>query len=248
MQAALQSGATEPMINIEWKVNDRIVVTVDVSQDENYEEAVNDVWMDDDEGVIFDDEGIELMEDFDDANEEEEFDAEALGLEPIDASSDDNDDGDNDDGNILSLIARTINEVLSQDGEDSKAFQIAKLHQIEVTTPVFDGVLRGKLMFDSYTGFDVLVEHWEVPKKKKNKKIKSKAQKTVVDSEEVVAEVKEVVEEEQKKLTITEGKLVGRDDEKEVTMINVKGRVMKIKNDLIESVTLPKAKKEKGAK
>ena len=35
LQAALNCGATEPMIDIEWKA-DRIIVTVDVHKDETY--------------------------------------------------------------------------------------------------------------------------------------------------------------------------------------------------------------------
>jgi ribosome maturation factor RimP len=43
-----------------------------------------------------------------------------------------------------------------------------------------------------------------------------------------------------------EGKLVERTDE--YTQINVKGRMRKFKNELVESVRLPKAKKEKGVR
>ena len=145
----------------------------------------------------------------------------------------------------LTLIARTINDLLAADGEDSPSFRIAKLHEIEVTTPPFDNVLRGKLMFENYKGFDVLVEHYEEPKKKK-KKLSSKSQKNGLGGEDNDSDEDKVVE--QPKLTITEGKLIGRDYEKEVTMVNVKGRVVKIKNDTIESVSLPKAKHEKGVK
>ncbi|KAL7531228.1 hypothetical protein ACHAXR_003915, partial [Thalassiosira sp. AJA248-18] len=191
MQAALQCGATEPMIDVEWKA-DRIIVTVDVHKDENYEEEDDD-WddeMDDwdeenvEEDIIYDEEIIDDSEEgfddeFDDGNdlEEEEFDEE--GLEPIMSGSEETNSNSNSSGKVdLTLIARTINELLSQDGEESLAFTIAKLHEIEVTTPEFDGVLRGR----------------------------------------------------------------------ELTMINVKGRVVKIKNDKIEVVRLPKAKREKGVK
>lgn len=43
-----------------------------------------------------------------------------------------------------------------------------------------------------------------------------------------------------------EGKLVDRDED--VTKINLKGRVKKIKNDMITSLRLPKAKREKGSR
>ena len=48
-----------------------------------------------------------------------------------------------------------------------------------------------------------------------------------------------------KKIKKIEGRLVERNDEH--TIINIKGRMKKIKNDMVLSVALPKAKKEKGA-
>ena len=48
-----------------------------------------------------------------------------------------------------------------------------------------------------------------------------------------------------KKVKKIEGRLVERNDEH--TIINIKGRMKKIKNDMVLSVALPKAKKEKGA-
>jgi ribosome maturation factor RimP len=47
-----------------------------------------------------------------------------------------------------------------------------------------------------------------------------------------------------KKIKKIEGRLVERNDE--FTVINIKGRQKKIKNDMVLSVALPKAKKEKG--
>ena len=49
-----------------------------------------------------------------------------------------------------------------------------------------------------------------------------------------------------KKIKKIEGKLVERNDE--FTIINIKGRMKKMKNDTVLSVKLPKAKKEKGVK
>jgi hypothetical protein len=49
-----------------------------------------------------------------------------------------------------------------------------------------------------------------------------------------------------KKVKTVEGKLVERNDE--FTVINIKGRIQKLKNDTVLSVKLPKAKKEKGVK
>lgn len=51
-----------------------------------------------------------------------------------------------------------------------------------------------------------------------------------------------------KKNKVTE--ILGRlhDRTEEITVINIKGRMKKIKNESIQSLKLPKAKKEKGAK
>lgn len=48
------------------------------------------------------------------------------------------------------------------------------------------------------------------------------------------------------KKRIVEGKLVERDEE--FTRVNVKGRITKVKNEKVECVRLPKAKREKGTK
>jgi len=244
MRAALQNGATEPMVDVEWR-GDRIVVTVDVHNDENYRGGEEVQLLDPDDDIIWTedspDEELGGME----WDEDEEFDDEDFPEGEFDEGSEGNDGGN--DKIDLTLIARTINELLSEDGEESLAFTIAKLHEIEVTTPEFDNVLRGRLMFENYKGFDVTVEHYEEPKKKKKKKKKGKAQKE--DETGRIEEGEDGGEElVEPKLTTTEGKLVERDYEKEVTMINVKGRIVKIENDKIECVRLPKAKVEKGAK
>mmetsp|Transcript_30924 Transcript_30924/g.48461 ORF Transcript_30924/g.48461 Transcript_30924/m.48461 type:complete len:210 (-) Transcript_30924:116-745(-) len=94
-------------------------------------------------------------------------------------------------------------------------------------------------------------------KKKKKKKKSGKAGKetttTLDDSNSSTNQPDEQEENQEQEeptrtQTLIEGKLVGRDEDKDVTMINVKGRIVKIKNDMIESVKLPKAKREKGAK
>ena len=48
------------------------------------------------------------------------------------------------------------------------------------------------------------------------------------------------------KVKTIEGRLVERNDE--FTIINIKGRMKKMKNETVQSVRLPKAKKEKGAR
>jgi hypothetical protein len=267
MEAALQCGATEPMICIEWKA-DRIIVTVDVTKDDNYVhdddyDIIEDDFIDgyddeDDDNILFE-EGGEIMYD-DEVDFDIDDDVDDNTNDPRDKFDDADDDyesyteSESDNNRIdLSRIARTINEILAQDGEDSLSFTIAKLHEIEVTTPEFDNVLRGKRMFESYKGFDVTVEYWDEEKKMKVKKIKSKSQKDTSSSddeddndEDGDGQKGDITE--KLKLKIVEGKLVGRDYEKEVTLVNIKGRVATIRNDMIERVCLPKAKREKGVK
>lgn len=111
----------------------------------------------------------------------------------------------------LTLLARTINQILDDDG---MGLAIAEVHSIEVTTPgVSDELVPGTPQFEAFKGFEVIVQQLD-PKTKKVKTI--------------------------------EGRLVERNDE--FTIINIKGRMKKMKNETVQSVRLPKAKKEKGAR
>ena len=217
LAAAIEAGATEPMIDIEWKA-DRIIVTVDVNADESYI-IEDDTFEDELEDEIFDFDADDLI------GEDDLELTEFVDEEGYDFIADEDSSGNQVD---ITKIARVINEYFSRGGDGSLGDKIAQMHEIEVTTPVFDNVLRSEKMFKVYKGFDVVVEHWQEPKKKKGKPVSDKVEKP--------------------KRVTTEGKLVGRDKEKNVTTINVKGRNVKIKNELIECVMLPKAKREKGAK
>ena len=112
LQAALTCGATEPMVDIEWKA-DRIIVTVDVHNDEHYNISEEDE--DDDaflmevgdylDGELMEDE-IEWEDDDDgeddeEDGEEEEKDDNFLDDDDEDMSLDDynekQDDGGDDD-------------------------------------------------------------------------------------------------------------------------------------------------------
>jgi ribosome maturation factor RimP len=219
LAAANEAGATEKMISIEWKA-DRIIVTVDVNADESYTgdsfelDDISEEW--EDASYEFED-GEDLILELDDDDE----------LASMNFDDEDDDDFEPSNRVDVTKVARTINEYLSRDGEGSLGDRIAQIHEIEVTTPEFDNVLRGERMFQVYKGFEVIVEHWEEKEKKGNNT--SEGEST-------------------RKKVVTEGKLVGRDMEKNRTTINVKGRNKNIKNELIESVKLPKAKREKGAK
>lgn len=219
LAAANEAGATEKMISIEWKA-DRIIVTVDVNADESYTgdsfelDDISEEW--EDASYEFED-GEDLILELDDDDE----------LASMNFDDEDDDDFEPSNRVDVTKVARTINEYLSRDGEGSLGDRIAQIHEIEVTTPEFDNVLRGERMFQVYKGFEVIVEHWEEKEKKGNNT--SEGEST-------------------RKKVVTDGKLVGRDMEKNRTTINVKGRNKNIKNELIESVKLPKAKREKGAK
>lgn len=218
-------------VTIEWKGrggSPRVIVTVDTTDDDDDDDDYNEDDYDNDADDIVDNwDGNE-----DDNDDDEEF------LDDIDEDDDlraDEDSSVDDDvltsGNLLTRIARAINEAFARDAPDGPGYSIAKIYDIEVTTPLFDGVLRGRRMFDSYRGFDIVVEHYE--KEKKSKKNGSV----------------EVGMEEPRKLKTSEGKLVARDNEADGnTTINSKGRAVKIKNNDVLSVRLPKAKREKGVR
>jgi hypothetical protein len=266
LAAATGCGATEKMVNVEWR-GGRIVVTVDVYADGDYD-------YDDDDGEVYDFD-VEADWDGDDdvaaLADQESDDGE---LDPDEFSDvDDVDDPEEGSDEVkivggarrrpdLTLIARAINEAFACDAPDGPGYAIATVHEIEVTTPAFDGVLRGRRMFDSYRGFDVIVEHQEEDekKKKKKKKKKDRGERTddakVDDDCEIDGEVAIAVATEEDgglgKLKVTRGKLVGRDygggDGGGVTTINVRGRAVRIRNEDIASVSLPKAKREKGVR
>ena len=205
LAAAKDAGATEPMIHIDWKA-DRIIVTVDVNADESYSEYDDyDSMMDEEE-----EEWEDVLYDVDDGDDYIVDEEELASLdfdELIDEDDDEEDDDDALSSNAISVprIARQINEYLSKDGEGSIGHTIAELHEIEVTTPEFDNVLRGRL-FQVYKGFDVIVDHWEVKKQKK---------KTTKGSSDMDGGIDDDV---QKIRVKTEGKLVERDTEKNVTI------------------------------
>ena len=217
LAAAKEAGATEPMIHIDWKA-DRIIVTVDVNADESYSEDDYD-----DDGMMDEEEEWEdVLYDVDDGDDYIVDEEELASLDFDDLINDENEEDDAPSSNAISVprIARQINEYLSKDGEGSIGHTIAELHEIEVTTPEFDNVLRGRL-FQVYKGFDVIVDHWEVKKQKK---------KTTKGSSETSTGNDDDDDDVQKKRVKTEGKLVERDMEKNVTIINVKGRNRKINN------------------
>jgi len=69
-------------------------------------------------------------------------------------------------------LARAINQAFDEEGEGSVGYNIAVHHSVEVTTPGATDELSG-VMFESYKGFDVVVEYQDT-KTNKMKKIEGK--------------------------------------------------------------------------
>ena len=195
-----QNGATR--LGIEWKagsiivtVHGEVALAAGGSEEEDEEETKGDVDEneDGDDGPFGDLENE--SENSKDSGEPQEDDEEEQ--EPEEFS--------------LTLLARTINKILDDDGT---GLAIAEVHSIEVTTPgVSDELVPGTPQFEAFKGFEVIVQQFDT----KTKKVKT-----------------------------IEGRLVERNDE--FTIINIKGRMKKMKNNTVQMVRLPKAKKEKGAR
>jgi hypothetical protein len=120
----------------------------------------------------------------------------------------------------IGTIAKVINEALEAGGEGSLGYEFACKNEIEVTTPGASDILTG-VMFESYRGFDVQVI------------LKS------MESDAIIISSKK----KNKSSNIIEGKLIEKTNQ--CVLINQKGRIKRIKNELIECVRLPKAKKER---
>lgn len=165
--------------------------------------------------------GDDEIEAGDDNEDEDEEDDIPFGDAEGDDTGDDDEEKDSEEEDpeeefSLSLLARTINRMLDDDGI---GLAIAEVHSIEVTTPgVSDELVPGTPQFEAFKGFEVIVQQLDP-------KSKSKAKNP---------------------LKTIEGRLVERNDE--FTIINIKGRMKKMRNDTVISVRLPKAKKEKGAR
>lgn len=92
-----------------------------------------------------------------------------LEADDIGDDSESEDDLSNENAADVVSIARAINFAFSEEGEDSLAYSIVYHHEIEVTTPGATDALEG-IMFESYKGFNVIVEFID-PKKKDKVKI-----------------------------------------------------------------------------
>jgi ribosome maturation factor RimP len=158
--AAASCGVPPEQLEIQWKAG-KIHVEVRAADvylsdavprdDERVEGDVED------EGNVDDDtEDTELaLEEDDDNNNVESIPDEPSGAAPK--------------GVDMTILARAINAALDDDGV---GLAIAEVHAIEVSTPGATDELSG-IMFESYKGFDVLVQHMD-PKKKSIKTIEGR--------------------------------------------------------------------------
>lgn len=191
MEAAVNAGAKEEMVKIDWK-SGRIVVTLDGS------------------AYIPADDYEELEFDIDDGQDHSSFDCENYADGDDDERQDPVEHFEEEKGLDVVAIAKAINAAFDEEGEGSVGHNIVVHHEIEVTTPGTTDELSG-MMFESYRGFDVIVDTVDA-KTGKHKSV--------------------------------EGKLVEKDDD--FLRINERGRMRKFRIEMVESVKLPKAKKEKG--
>jgi hypothetical protein len=267
--AAYDCGATAKMMNVEWK-GERIVVTVDVYADKDYDHDVEDYDHNDDDDEDSDEDYDEDYDEIDWDGDDDVVGRDDSDDEELDIAEFEN-TGEGDDDFVgktkrrrvdLTQIARAINEAFARDAPDGPGYAVAMTHEIEVTTPIFDGLLRGRRMFDSYRGFDVIVEHFDGVKRGKRDDKNGKRNPSggrrggdddaLCDDDGSIVEATTMDDDGQRKIKTTQGKLVGREyhgvDGDGVTTINVKGRAVRIRNDDILNVSLPKAKREKGAK
>jgi hypothetical protein len=155
------------------------------------------------ESVVVTISGSTYVHDDDDAEDDEEI---GMDDEPFAEESTPTE------GFNLVELSRSIHAALIGHDEGSVGWQIGTNYEVQVTTPGAPNELTG-IMFESYKGFDVIVNF---------KDLKTKKSKTI------------------------DGRLVERNDV--FTVINIKGRMSNIRNDMVQSVRLPKAKKEKGAR
>ena len=159
--AALSVGAEgalkEEDVVIQWK-SDKIIVTIEKailkasSKSDEDDDSEIEIEYDDDVG----NKSGFMITDIDDEDEFHDNDDE-------DSSAENSSENKAD---VVS-IARAINYALGEDGEDSLGYKIAFHHEIEVTTPGASDELEG-IMFESYKGFNVIVETLD-PKKKDGK-------------------------------------------------------------------------------
>ena len=148
VQAGETCGATEDMLEIEWK-SQKIIVTV--HSDSVYVSNGDD-------NIVDMEEEIEVDDDFDD-DFDDDMDLSELEPEP-------EEDRIGQKGVDVTELARAINNALEEDGSNG-GWSIAQRYEIEVTTPGTSDELVGDIMFEAYKGFDVICIFQDLKKNKK---------------------------------------------------------------------------------
>jgi hypothetical protein len=222
ISAILETGASSSDIqSIVFKPG-KLIVTIDGSGaflSAPPEEDTDDILLDD--GLLLDDEDNVWLDNNEDQMLEDQLDMESDDIESMEEEEED--DHVSQETNILAknditTIARAINAALELGGVGSLGYDFASRNEIEVTTPGASNILSG-VMFQSYRGFDVQVYLLDQESENSRTRLKKRQSSTMM-----------------------EGKLIEKTNEHVV--LNQKGRIKKIHNELIDYVSLPKSKKE----
>lgn len=230
LEAARQCGASEDNLKIEWK-GGRVVITVHgdvyVSDVESSGEDEEEIYGDDDIELEYTDE--DESDDVDDDGEEADFD-----------NDEDNDgtfQGDDiaADGNAA-INDSTFSEVsieLESEGVQPRGVDISALAR--AINIAFD---------DGGVGLAIAEAHEiEVTTPGASDELQGPVMFRAYKGFDVLVTFMDPKKKTNKTI---EGKLHERNNE--FTVINIKGRMKKIKNDMLVSVKLPKAMKEKGTR
>merc|ERR1712238_212108 len=146
-------GANVDKLSIDWK-GGKIIVTVEIEVNDNEMEEYNDQQtitseVSEDELLNGDLEDELINDDGDELQSSDDFDFQNR-KGPL----------------TIDVIARAINAALIEDGEESIGYCVAFHHAIEVTTPGRLDEFSG-IMFESYKGFDVIMETIDAKTKKR---------------------------------------------------------------------------------
>jgi len=154
-------GANVDKLSINWK-GGRIIVTVEIEVNDNEMEEYNDQHTITSEVSEDDLLNGELEDKLMNGDLEDEIIDDGDELQSIDDF-----DSQNRKGPLtIDVIARAINAALMEDGEESIGYCVAFHHAIEVTTPGRLDEFSG-IMFESYKGFDVIMETIDAKTKKR---------------------------------------------------------------------------------
>jgi ribosome maturation factor RimP len=212
-------------LTIEWKA-DRIIVTV---RGQVYVSAVEDE-EGDDELLLMDDDGEDIDDDDIDGDDDEGDDDDEL--------MNDNEDEEEDE---IPLVDRMMNE--DSPTESSTEVDEGPPSPRGVDVAALARAINGALD-DGGIGLLIAETHEiEVTTPGASEELQGRVMFEAYKGFDVICQQMDL---KTKKVKQVEGRLVERNDE--FTILNIKGRMKKLKNNTVLSVKLPKAKKEKGGK